>query len=65
MTVAASCSTALACCMEPWLRDCAPTETWLLAEDTWEAEESICRRVSLRDSFRLRMDSRIFWNPPT
>ena len=63
--VAASSSTELACSIEPWLRVCAPVETWLLAEATWPAAASIWRMVPLSWTFRLRMGSRIFWKPPT
>ena len=51
--------------MEPWLSVWAPVETWSLAEDTWVAEASIWRIVSLSSIFRLRMDSRMLWKPPT
>ena len=63
--VAASSCTELACIMEPWLSVWAPVETWSLAEDTWVAEASIWRIVSLSSIFRLRMDSRMLWKPPT
>ena len=59
LMVAASSSTELACSMEPWLRVWAPVDTWLLAEETWLAAESICRMVLLSSTFRLRMEERI------
>ena len=65
LMVAASSSTALACSMEPWLSVWAPVDTWPLAEDTWAAAASMRRMVPLSSIFRLRMDSRIFWNSPT
>ena len=63
--VAASSSTELACSMEPSLRVWAPVETWLLAEETCPAAALICRMVPLSSTFRVRMDWRILWKPPT
>ena len=65
LIVAASSSTELACSIEPWLKFCAPLETWLLAEDTWPAEPWTCISTSLSDSFIWRMESRMFWKLPT
>ncbi len=45
--VAASSCTELACMIEPWLKVCAPVETWPLAADTCPAAPSIWRMVAL------------------
>ena len=63
--VAANSSTELAWVMEPWLRVCAPMDTWLLAEETWAAEALICRMVPLSSCFSVRMDWRMFRKSPT